>query len=53
MGALQVNEKIQLLNVKHRIKIVSLKKFSKVSDARFRANVLYIYGSLFYADGPV
>jgi len=41
MGALQVNDKIQLLNVKHRIKIVSFKKFSKVGDVRFRANVFW------------
>ena len=26
---------MQLLNVKHRIKIVSFKKFSKVGDVRF------------------
>jgi len=29
------------LNVKRRIKIVSFKKFSKVSDVRFRANVFW------------
>jgi len=31
--------KIQLLNVKHTIKIVSFKKFSKVGDVGFSANV--------------
>jgi len=31
--------KIQLLNVKHKIKIVSFKKFSKVGDVGFSANV--------------
>ena len=41
MGALEVNDKIQLLNVKHRIKIVSFKKFSTVSDVSFPANVFW------------
>ena len=31
--------KIQLLNVKHKIKIVSFKKLSKVGDVGFSANV--------------
>ena len=35
------NEKIQLLNVKRIIKIVSFKKFSIVSDVRFHANVFW------------
>jgi len=38
MGALQ-SYKIQLLNVEHKIKIMSFKKFSKVGDVGFRANV--------------
>ena len=39
LASAQCNDKVQLLNVKHRIKIVSFKKFSKVGDVRFRANV--------------
>jgi len=31
--------KIQLLNIKHKIKRVSFKKFSKVGDVAFSANV--------------
>ena len=34
--------------IRHRIKIVSFKKFSKVSDVGFRANVFWY---LFHADG--
>ena len=41
----------KLLDVKHRIKIVSFKKFSKVGDVWGSARMSS--GSLFHAGGPV